>query len=199
MKTYRKHPESDEIKVLKVYNPNNLPTLPYTQLIDFQGDLKHPIEPDALEKMRNSLKKHGVFVPKFVWFDDAGNANILDGHQTKQGLSSLEADGWTILPIPFVKIEAASREDAAEKLLQINSEYAKINSNTTWLESLNFPNVSELLESIAITSLDAMRKDFADLGEIPSVEDIEKSEGNEEPETMTTFCPKCGFEYEIRK
>lgn len=142
-----------EEKILQVYNPNNLPTLPYTQLMDFQGDLKHPIEPDALEKMRGSLKKHGVFIPKFVWFDDDGNANILDGHQTKQGLASLEAEGWTIPPIPYVNIEAASREDAAEKLLQINSEYAKINPNTTWLDSFNFPDISGLLGSVVIPEI----------------------------------------------
>lgn len=187
------------MKTLCVHNPNNLPTISYTQLVDFQGDLKHPIEPEALEKMRGSLKKHGMFVPKFVWFDDNGNANILDGHQTKQGLASLEADGWTIPPVPYVKIDAVSREDAAEKLLQINSEYAKINPNTTWFDSFNFPDVSVLLESIEIPSLDLLLKDMTDLGDIPSINDAREAEEGQKTETMTTFCPKCGFEYEIRK
>lgn len=108
--------------ILQIHNPNHLPTIHYTNLRDFQGDLKFPIEPQALTKMRNSLMKHGVFVPKFVWFDEAGNANILDGHQTKQGLVSLEADGWEIPPIPYVTVAAASREDAAEKLVPCDVE-----------------------------------------------------------------------------
>jgi hypothetical protein len=132
------------MNILQVHNPNHLETIAYTKLVDFQGDLKDPIEPDALRKMRESLKKHGVFVPKFVWFDDQGQANILDGHQTVQGLASLEADGWTIPPIPYVKVEAVNRTDAAEKLLQINSQF----------DSFDFPDIPELFDAISIPSLD---------------------------------------------
>lgn len=143
------------MKVLKVHNSDNLPTIAYSKLVDFQGDLKHQIEPEALEKMRNSLKKHGVFVPKFVWFDKSGKANIMDGHQTKQALKSLEADGWKIPEIPYVTVEAKSRKDAAEKLLQINSRYAKMNPNTTWLEEFDFDmgEIEELIGSIEIPEL----------------------------------------------
>ena len=49
-------------KSLKVHNPNNLPTIPYTELTDFQGDLKEPMSTDKLEKIKNSLLKFGVFV-----------------------------------------------------------------------------------------------------------------------------------------
>lgn len=142
--------------ILQIHNPNHLPTIHYTNLRDFQGDLKFPIEPQALTKMRNSLMKHGVFVPKFVWFDEAGNANILDGHQTKQGLVSLEADGWEIPPIPYVTVAAASREDAAEKLLQINSEYAKINPQTTWFDTFDNLDKVSLFESIEIPDFDSV-------------------------------------------
>lgn len=135
-------------KVLKVHNPNNLPTMPYAGFREFQGDLKNPMTPEDLKKMCESLKKHGVFVPKFVWFDADQQANILDGHQTKQALLSLEEDGWEIPGIPYVVIEAESREDAAEKLLQINSRYAVINPESEWVKSLS--NVEQILSSIAI-------------------------------------------------
>lgn len=143
------------MKTLKVHNTDNLPTIAYSKLIDFQGDLKHQIEPRELEKMRNSLKKHGVFVPKFVWFDESGKANIMDGHQTKQALKSLEADGWKIPEIPYVTVEANGRKDAAEKLLQINSRYAKMNPNTTWLEEFDFDldEIEGLIDSIEIPEL----------------------------------------------
>ena len=141
------------MSVLPVQNPNHLPTLAYTAFCDFQGDLKHPMTPAALTKMRNSLMKHGVFVPKFVWFDADGNAQILDGHQTKQGLASLEADGWEIPPIPYVTVTAASRADAAEKLLQINSAYATINPQTTWLDTFDFPDVAVVLDAVEIPTL----------------------------------------------
>lgn len=182
------------MNILQVHNPNNLQTLPYTQLVDFQGDLKNPIEPEALEKMRNSLKKHGVFVPKFVWFDEHGQANILDGHQTKQGLASLEADGWTIPEIPYLKVEATSREDAAEKLLQINSRYAEINPQTTWFESFKFPDLSDLLGSVEIQELSQLLSSSSDLGDIPTIDDYE----DHDMKQHMSICPKCGFEYAVK-
>jgi len=140
-------------KILKVHNQNNLPTMPYTEFVEFQGDLKNPITPEDLKKICESLKKHGVFVPKFVWFDEQQHANILDGHQTKQALSSLEDEGWEIPEIPYVNIEASNRQDAAEKLLQINSRYATMNPHTTWFDNLDFPDISELLEQIQIPEI----------------------------------------------
>lgn len=136
--------------VLKVHNPNNLPTMSYTQFVEFQGDLKEPMTPENLKKMKGSLKKHGVFVPKFVWFDEQHQANILDGHQTKQALSSLESDGWEIPEIPYTVIETENQQDAAEKLLQINSRYAVFNPSTTWFDDLEFHDVPGLLESVSI-------------------------------------------------
>jgi len=179
-------------KVLQVHNPNDLPTMPYTQFVEFQGDLKESITPEDLEKMRGSLKKHGVFVPKFVWFDEQQQANIMDGHQTKQALSSLEADGWTIPEIPYAIVCAETREDAAEKLLQINSRYAKLNPHTTWFDDFEFQDLSELLDSVEIPELSSML-DVVDL----SIIEIERDEDFEEKDKKTTFCPKCGFEYEI--
>jgi hypothetical protein len=138
-------------KILKVLNPNNLPTMPYTDMVEFQGDLKKDITSFDLIKIKNSLKKHGVFLPKFVWFDDEGVPNIVDGHQTKIALTSLEQDdGWEIPEIPYVKIGAENRLDAAEKLLQINSRYATMNSETTWFHDIGFPDVEQLMTTFTI-------------------------------------------------
>lgn len=135
------------MKQIQVHNPGNLPVMSYRELQDFQEDFKHEIEPEALRKLRNSLIKHGVFVPKFAWIDN-GTAHIIDGHQTRKALESLEAEGYAIPPIPYVEIQAESRADAAEKLLQINSRYAKINPESDFLRDLE--NAKELLERIEI-------------------------------------------------
>jgi len=153
------------MKKLKVHNPDNLSTIAYSKLVDFQGDLKHEIEPKELMKMRNSLIKHGVFLPKAIWFDPDGKANILDGHQTKKALASLEADGWEIPEIPYITINAKDRKDAAEKLLQINSRYAKMNPNTTWLKEFDFDmgEIEQLIVSIEIPELDGFGADMEDI------------------------------------
>ena len=148
------------MKQIKVHNPGNLPVRPYQELHDFQDDFKHDIEPEALKKLKNSLVRHGVFVPKFVWLDGE-KACIIDGHQTRKALESLEAEGYTIPPIPYVEVQAESRADAAEKLLQINSRYAKINPEADFFRDLE--NAKELLERIEIPEIRLEGIDILDL------------------------------------
>ena len=161
------------MKQIKVHNPGNLPVRPYQELHDFQDDFKHEIEPEALKKLKNSLIRHGVFVPKFVWLDGE-KACIIDGHQTRKALESLEAEGYTIPPIPYVEIQAESRADAAEKLLQINSRYAKINPESDFLRDLE--NAKEMLERIEIPEINI------ELLEIPTIDgDGDVQNGIEDP------------------
>ena len=131
--------------------------MPYTDFIDFQGGFKKKIEPAELEKLKNSIAKHGIFVPKYVWFD-GDKPMILDGHQTMQGLASLEIDGYTIPDIPYVEIQAADAKDAAEKLMQINSRYAVIDPDgvESWAQSLEFDPIEleDLIGAVEIPELD---------------------------------------------
>ena len=160
--------ERKEMKQIQVHNPGNLPVRPYQELHNFQDDFKHEIEPKALRKLKNSLIRHGVFVPKFVWLDGE-KACIIDGHQTRKALESLEAEGYTIPPIPYVEIQAESRADAAEKLLQINSRYAQINPESDFLRDLE--NAKELLERIEIPEI---RLDLIDVPKIDPADNIDE-------------------------
>jgi hypothetical protein len=179
------------MKRLKIHNPHGLPTIPYTELEDFQGDLKHPIEPELLDRLKRSLVKHGVFVPKFVWFDKKRRALILDGHQTRKALGSLEDDGWVIPGIPYVRVKAKNRKDAGEKLLQINSRYARFNTETTWFEDLDL-DIEEMLASISIPELEAS---FGPLSDIEFREYDETIADNIE----ICCCPTCGNEHARKK
>jgi len=151
--------------------------MPYQKFIDFQGDFKRPISSKNIEKMKKSLKKHGIFVPKFVWFDNQ-QAYILDGHQTKKVLTLLEDEGWEIPEIPYVEIDAVDEKSAAEKMLQINSQYAEINIESIWLGEFGFDK-EELLETVAIPGLleslkiEATDYNFSDLdNEVMKMGDI---------------------------
>lgn len=140
-------------KVLKVSNLGKLPTINYQALVELQKDFKKPILDSDLKKLKNSLVKHGIFVPRFVW-KNKELFYIMDGHQTKTALESLERDGWTIPEIPYVQVEALDKIDAAKKLLQINSQYAKINPDSNWLKDL--PDLSQVLSEICISDLDGI-------------------------------------------
>ncbi len=146
------------MKQIIIHNPQNLPTLPWKELHDFQGNFKRTNE-EKLRKLTRSIIDHGIFVPKFVWFERGAKkrkALILDGHQTKAALQLLEFDGWEVPPIPYVEVEAADRKDAAAKLLQLNSRYADVNPETTWFAELDFSadELRRLVDGISLPELD---------------------------------------------
>lgn len=91
----------------------------------FQGDLK-TIDDEDFKKLKKSIIKYGFSFPIFLWRD-----NILDGHQRLKAVTSLIEDGYkldgNLLPVDY--IEAKDRKEAAEKLLLINSRYAKIDQS----------------------------------------------------------------------
>jgi len=138
------------MKKINVHNPNNLPTIPFQRFEDLQGDLK-TISKNSLQKLKNSIKKYGIFVPKFVW-ENNGYYYLIDGHQTKKALAELEKEGYEVPEIPYVKVEAKNKREAAEKLLQINSRYGKINPDTTFLE--DFEIDFSFLDEIEIPELE---------------------------------------------
>ena len=92
--------------------------VPLEKLQRFQGALKSLGE-DQYRKLKDSIAKHGFFVPVFVWRN-----KILDGHQR---LLVIEKEKWAVRDgVPVVDIEAETESDAAEKLLLISSTYGKI-------------------------------------------------------------------------
>lgn len=96
-------------------------TVSIDTLQNFQGNLKELRKPE-LEKLKRQILKHGFSFPVFVW----GGDKILDGHQRIFTVRELITEGYMIDDIPVVDIDAKSKKDAAEKLLALNSRYAKI-------------------------------------------------------------------------
>lgn len=96
--------------------------LPITQLENFQGKLKS-IDEQSFNKLKESIVKYGFSFPIFVW-----NTKILDGHQRLAAVKRLINEGYSVKgdKLPVVEIDANSAQEAAEKLLLINSRYAKI-------------------------------------------------------------------------
>jgi hypothetical protein len=167
-------------EVIVIDNPSNLPLMNVDEFHTFQGDFKQEIEPAKLDKLMRSILDHHVFVAKAVFFED-NIAYTEDGHQTLMALKKLREHGYTKssivsyemregrmqpagtaehdeILVPYqviVPVGASSeerRKDAAKKLLQLNSQYAKINPTTTLLDTLSFSvdEMDDILARIAI-------------------------------------------------
>jgi hypothetical protein len=141
----------DNFKI-KVNNPDNLHTIDYKILKELQGDLK-VTSSAKIEKLKKSIIKYGVFVPKFVWIDN-NTYYIEDGHQTIKALKELEGEDYYIPPIPYVAIEAKDRKEAGEKLLMINSKFADINPKTSFFNDFNID--LDFIKDIEIPELDIL-------------------------------------------
>lgn len=106
---------------MKVLNPNKLPTARMSELNATQGDLKF-LSKENYDKLKNTIEKHGFDMPVTVWVDSQGEKWLLDGHQRKH---VLETEGWND-PIPYLVIKAPNMQTAAERLLQITSQYGTV-------------------------------------------------------------------------
>lgn len=90
------------------------------ELQGFQGNLKN-LNANELEKLKRSILKYGFSFPVFVW-----GQQMLDGHQRIFAVKNLLKNGYSIDKIPVVEIDAENETEAAEKLLLLNSRYAKM-------------------------------------------------------------------------
>lgn len=87
--------------MIKVHNPDKLPTFRLSELTPLQGDLKGLTNSDY-EKLRNSILKYGFKYPIFVWRSTDGVNYILDGTQRTK---VLKKEAWDI-DIPALTVEA---------------------------------------------------------------------------------------------
>jgi DNA modification methylase len=95
--------------------------IPLSELQNFQRELK-TLPKSAADKLKQSIIKYGFRVPVFVWEN-----RLLDGHQRVTVLQEMQADGYSISPIPVVTLQAENEQDAKRLLLLINSRYGKFN------------------------------------------------------------------------
>src|SRR5262247_3858057 len=100
------------------------------KLTPLQGDLKE-LTGANFEKLKQSILKHGITFPFFVW-QSVGENYILDGTQRDRVLKRMADEGYKIPPLPCALIQAKNRKEAAEKILLISSQYGRMTE-----ESLN--------------------------------------------------------------
>ena len=100
-------------------------TLPLEKLSPLQGDLK--VLPEANHGLlRESILRHGITFPFFVWRAPKKKFFIIDAHQREKVLARLAADGYAIPEVPVVWIDALDEQEAKEKILLCNSNYGEM-------------------------------------------------------------------------
>ena len=106
--------------------------LALNEITDFQGDLKERSAGD-MEKIKKSIKKHGVAFPIFIWQTEENGETInycLDGHCRTRALREMAAAGEQIPPLPVDYIHAETEAEAKELLLKLISQYGHMTAES---------------------------------------------------------------------
>lgn len=169
---------------MKVLNPNNLPVAPILELNATQGDLKFLSE-DNYNKLKRNIEKHGFDIPVTVWIDSQGEKWLLDGHQRKH---VLETEGWND-PIPYLVIKAPNMQTAAERLLQITSQYGTVTQEglDEYIAKFDLPEIQAL-----DTNFDSIFDFSIETKEEPEFEPEEQGD-NRLDKVNEIQCPECGY------
>lgn len=178
---------------MRVINDNKLPVAPMSELNATQGDLKFLSETNY-KKLKRNIEKRGFYIPVYVWIDSQGEKWLLDGHQRKH---VLETEGWND-PIPYLVVKAPNMAEAAERLLEITSQYGTITQEglDEFIAKFELPE----MEVLDATSFDgifnfSVESEPEEPEEDPNFEPIE-DEGerdNRLDKVNEIQCPECGF------
>jgi len=180
-------------------------SLDYRELRDFQGDLKTRTV-DDIHHVMDSIRTHGFSFPVYVWKHieaDAVVYDIIDGHGRLEAIQALVKEGYEIPPVPVVFIEASDRNDAAERLLQVNTVSSPFSETGLQDLVLDIPDVTlsnftlpqidtkSLGDSIALlrnalTQIDEMTPEK----ETPSKKEKTKTSKTQEIVVQCTGCGK---------
>jgi hypothetical protein len=139
-------------------------TQPLDRLKVLQGGLKK-LSKANLARLKARITDAGFCAPFFIW-DNAGALMILDGTQRRAALLSLEADGWSVPPLPVVYIHAETEAKAREILLSVSSQYGEWVEEETadWMRGIDESIKKTLrlvegeMEIVQIDSLDDFKK-----------------------------------------
>jgi len=118
---------------IKVYNLSKLPCIGFDLLEELQGDFRFTTD-EKLEKLAKRIEEQGFKYVFQVYEDSDGTMYIIDGHHRQKALSLLKTQGCEIPKVPYVLIQAKDKKAAIEELLFVNSQFSKINADTTLFE-----------------------------------------------------------------
>ena len=157
-------------------------------LTPLQGGLKE-LSDASFEKLKQSILKHGITFPFFVWQSEDENY-ILDGTQRDCVLKRMADDSYEIPPLPCALIQAKDRKEAAEKILLISSQYGTM-TNQSLQEFLteNDLDFLQLQDELELPSIDL--DFFHDADFEPASADEQGRLDKKNPVT----CPECGHEF----
>ena len=168
----------------------------WDELVPFQGSLKD-LTQKGHDNLVSSLKKHGFFVPVFIWKGARGEHDehplLIDGHQRQRVFQSgaFALEGGLV---PTIPIKAKSAQQAAELLLRFDSQHGTRTHQGLYQfiseHALEIDNLADL--ALADYNHELFRAEFFEEVDIGGDDFSEVDDGSLATEYK---CPKCNYEW----
>tara|TARA_R100000808_G_scaffold15429_1_gene35696 strand:+ start:1368 stop:1952 length:585 start_codon:yes stop_codon:yes gene_type:complete len=168
----------------------------WDDLVPFQGSLKD-LTQKGYDNLVSSLKKHGFFVPVFIWKGASEEHDerplLIDGHQRQRVFQSgaFALEGGLV---PTIPIKAKSAQQAAELLLRFDSQHGTRTHQGLYQfiseHALEIDNLADL--DLADYNHELFRAEFFEDVDVGGDDFSEVDDGD-----LTTEykCPKCNYEW----
>lgn len=116
----------NKVIVVKVRGASSVP---YTDLVPFQGDLKK-LTVENYQKLRDEIVEDGFCEPITVWLRD-GQYIILNGHQRVAAIREMvESEKWECPFLPISIIENLTEDQANLLVLALTSSYGEMTEDS---------------------------------------------------------------------
>jgi hypothetical protein len=158
-------------------------------LIPVQGDLKELTQENYL-KLKSELLAEGFCSPFFVWHNEQGRPEILDGHQRRTTLITMRDTDNIEMPdkFPCCEIKAPTRERAMKILLALTSQYGTITPEGLHKYLMkNDISVDEAVNRFHMDKFDMVEIKETQFGEVSEVEMPELPTGDKGELEQITF------------
>lgn len=145
---------------------------PYTELNEFQGELKELSEHDY-KRLSKEITETGFAFAPHVWLNPEDKKfYLVDGHQRIRTIKTLvEKEGYEIDMIPVVQVQAKDFKEAKRRVLQGASAYGQVvDHGLLEFMTINEFSMSELEASFRFPEID-LEKFGKEFFEEPSVSD----------------------------
>ncbi len=185
------------IQIETAIDQNSLIFLKLADFIPFQGNLKE-LSTEAYEKLKKVILKLKFSFVIHVWLHD-GHYYILDGHQRVRCLQQMETEGYSVPRLPAIIVEAASFEEAKEKVLAGTSSYGDITQDGLY-EFISIGNLKldDVVSQFKFQEIDFERfrlNYYADTAEVSFNAKL-GGDDEEKPKVFNHVCPKCMHEFD---
>lgn len=105
---------ANKVKTLKTTDVQTFLSWEFNTLKDKNRDVTN---------LKNAIIKNGFSFPVFLWY---GHNYVIDGTGRRKAVEELTKEGYYIPEIPYVEVEAATLEEARQKVLEASSSFGDI-------------------------------------------------------------------------